>query len=1298
MSNFAKKAFSGFISLTTIAWSVTVGTFALPNVASAAMTGDLIKASGPAVYYYASDMKRYVFPNERTYFSWYRDFSSVKTISDTELASIMIGGNVTMRPGTNLVKITTDPKVYAVTKGGVLHWIESEAVAVALFGSNWAQRVVDVPDAFFVNYTVGSSVSTPVHPDGSLVMYSGDSNRYVIEGGMKRRITSDAAFMANGFNAANVMMTTVSYPNGSDVTGRESNLADTVMPGSVTPVGGSLTVSLASDTPAGVTTPKNASSVMLAKYNFTAGSADALLTGLRIRRIGVGSASDLANVYLYDSMGNRLTTGRTINNTTNLVEFNSLNWTVPAGQTKALVLVGDFSNPSSTGGQHSFELSDAASAVIAGNGTVSGSFPVRGNVFTVGTTAAGRLDVQKGTTPSNPNIGTTDAEIANFKLTANTNDIEVRRVTLLQSGSVSNSDLSDLKLYQGSTVVATASALMGDKIVLNFNPAYLITNGTTRTFSLRAKIGGRANRTIRTYVEYTTDVYAIDRTYNSGASVCITSSGSCTTGSYDGSSTNYSEVTTQGGQLTVAFNGPGTANVAKGNQDVKLFNFSLTSQDNALEVRKLNFRVERSGGSGQLYNGTTDFLRDIKVIDVTTGATVMGPTSLNLSGNTTGQAFTLTESFNLAAGQTRNLAITADLANSDDALFIDKLFLACLSTNTTGGAGNCTGNIFNTNDVRVVDTGEFLDTSKIVPNTAITGNAMTVKASSLSVSLASSPVSATAVKRQQNIDTAGYVFTAGAQSDVIVRTVKLTGRGNESGSYTAAGLAGVVTSCALFDGSTQVGVSRSPDTTAGTMDITNMNLTIPKGTSKTLVVRCTADSSVNGTEDMYAVGIAAAGDVTADDSDSNSVTASVSAAVVANSGASPSLSQTVKDKGTLSIQTNNMRQSTIVVADNGMTWQNFAEFKATAQFEPVKLERMIVTSTGQAANFTAVAIAVNGQVVGQDTLPAGFSTFREVDLTNSPITVPKDGSVTFQIWGKLANVQSSSSVNGATTGAARSGAQLKLGLAAGETTNEFDSNYSSNFNVKSVGAASGDRIYTAGSDTVGNTMVVRKSKPVVTRQNVTTATLSNGTNQELYKFQVSADAAGAIALKRVTFDFSKSGTTTLANFRIRKGATEIALADVVITDGAGADLEAGTVAAATSSGRVVVTFTNEETISGSGSVYTLLATPAASVAGDTVTFSMTRDTSNTVTTAYLNEGNVSVNGTALYGGTSGVPGNLDTGTSGVPDGTADVAGTFVWSDNSEVPHSFAKGTLGGSYDWTNDVYAEDLTQAQTLSR
>jgi hypothetical protein len=120
--------------------------------------GSLIKSSLPAVYYCGADGKRYVFVNDKAYFTWYNDFSGVMNISDSAMAAITIGGNVTYRPGTRMVKIQSDPRVYAVARGGVIRAIPNEATAAALYGAQWKTMIDDISDSFFVNYHIGETV------------------------------------------------------------------------------------------------------------------------------------------------------------------------------------------------------------------------------------------------------------------------------------------------------------------------------------------------------------------------------------------------------------------------------------------------------------------------------------------------------------------------------------------------------------------------------------------------------------------------------------------------------------------------------------------------------------------------------------------------------------------------------------------------------------------------------------------------------------------------------------------------------------------------------------------------------------------------------------------------------------------------------------------------------------------------------------------------------------------------------------------------------------------------------------
>jgi hypothetical protein len=151
----------------------TVGTVEIlqqPVITFTAATfaaGDLIKGTASAaVYYYSSDGRRYIFPTAAIYSSWFTGFSSIKTISDAELAAVPTSGNVTVRPGT-LVQVVSmdtpwrvmDPKVYAVSRGGVLRWVKTADLASTFFGTDWEKKIVAVPEVFVTNYNYGADIN-----------------------------------------------------------------------------------------------------------------------------------------------------------------------------------------------------------------------------------------------------------------------------------------------------------------------------------------------------------------------------------------------------------------------------------------------------------------------------------------------------------------------------------------------------------------------------------------------------------------------------------------------------------------------------------------------------------------------------------------------------------------------------------------------------------------------------------------------------------------------------------------------------------------------------------------------------------------------------------------------------------------------------------------------------------------------------------------------------------------------------------------------------------------------------------
>lgn len=113
-----------------------------------------------AVYYVGVDGKRHAFPHSRVFFTWYGNFDAVHAVTSERLGAYSLGPNVTYRPGAKLVKFTTDPKVYAVARGGLLRWVKTEALATAFYGATWNQKVDDIADAFYTNYTFGPDIAS----------------------------------------------------------------------------------------------------------------------------------------------------------------------------------------------------------------------------------------------------------------------------------------------------------------------------------------------------------------------------------------------------------------------------------------------------------------------------------------------------------------------------------------------------------------------------------------------------------------------------------------------------------------------------------------------------------------------------------------------------------------------------------------------------------------------------------------------------------------------------------------------------------------------------------------------------------------------------------------------------------------------------------------------------------------------------------------------------------------------------------------------------------------------------------
>ncbi len=188
----------------------------------------LIKTEDSNTVYWYSDGKRYVFPNEKTYKTWFDDYSGVNEISKERLSQIPLAENITYRPASRLVKIQTDPNVYVVGPNSYLHLLTDEDVARQLYGKDWNTLVDDLPITLFTNYKFGDPISEPFYVDGSVITYGNGGSVYVIENGKKRQIMDENTMDINYFSNDLIFTSSPSlvFENGESLLGSSKFYTD----------------------------------------------------------------------------------------------------------------------------------------------------------------------------------------------------------------------------------------------------------------------------------------------------------------------------------------------------------------------------------------------------------------------------------------------------------------------------------------------------------------------------------------------------------------------------------------------------------------------------------------------------------------------------------------------------------------------------------------------------------------------------------------------------------------------------------------------------------------------------------------------------------------------------------------------------------------------------------------------------------------------------------------------------------------------------------------------------------------
>lgn len=1038
---------------------------------------------GAAVYYVGSDGKKYVFPDVKTYMTWYSDFKDVVRVTVAELDMYMDGGAVTYRAGTKLVKTEDTAKVYALSNGGVLHLIPSEAVAKTLYGNNWAKMVQDVIPGFFSSSYkfTGTDLST-MYPNGTVV--SMGSNRYLIADGKKRPFASADAFDANNLMAANVIAVTdlSAYPDGTSITGEEVAVSG-FMPaagGAATGPAGSVSVSLASDTPASGIVVGGASRVPFTKVNFVNNSAtDVVVDQVLVKRTGLAADGNFSGIDLL-----KASDMTTLNNQSktlsseHVATFND-DWTIPANTTMGVFITGTMvASLAATAGE--VPILALWAVTLKGNATLSGSLPISGNYQTTnGTITIGTATVAAGgqnPAASTKEVGTMDYIVSSYKITANSaEDILVKSLTLTNNGTTANTDMKNVKLVDANTnaTLATVATVPGKKMTFSALN-YTLGKGKNVTFDLRLDAEGGSARTISWDIDQTGDLVVEGKTY--GYNIAPT---------YPNTASPYfnsNDTTIGNGTLRVeSISVTPTTNVSEGLNQVTLGKFKFVVKGETMNVTAVgwNFTVTTSvAGTG---------FADITNITVynSAGAVVAGPKDLtslvDIDAGGWKATATTTDTMTIPVGE-NTYTLKADL-NTD------------FTANDTIIVGVEAGAMTNKGDV----TANSITPTPTGTNTQ--SSTMTVKAATLAISVANTPAAQTVVPGNNGFVLARYILDASASgTDVTVNSIAPTYK------TTVNAFPNMLSGWTLWDGSTPIAISSESTTCSGascstvatnattTLSLATKALVVTAGTSRTITAK--ANVGTGATSGTIVVGLNTNANVSVVDSQGQSFTSTVT------NGDGQAMTLTTGATLEVSVSSDPAAKGYV-----GGTTAEIGRMTMYSRFDGVNFNFLGFT-------IADASVGMNGTFSDLTTLSLwdGTTNLGQVNVTgaNATITPPTGTSLSLD-QSKVYTVKATfASIN--TTSVATSGDTFNVTLTNADVTGQ------------SAGSTSVTKV---GVGTAFSNNTVWKSVPTVTKIDFTNSALTDGV-QNLFKFSVAADPAGPVGLFKFTFGVTTT-TVTLAS-------------------------------------------------------------------------------------------------------------------------------------------------------------------------
>ena len=931
---FGKKLFTFSVVAVTIVWSMGLAAL-VPTAVQAAEecpaleAGDVFKlTNSSAVYLVDENLNRDYFPHARVFNTWFKDYSSVQTISMACGEQYERDSAVKFRAGAKLLKDPNWAAVYAVYPDGSVAHIKSADVAKDLYGANWGSLLVDVDQTMLALYSSSADLETSVPHDGMLVKTADDSMVYYVSGGMLHEVTG--SLVVAGGDVRTVSATVLDSVEMSGTTVTEAELLDDILMDTgtndaedPTEEDGELTVSLSANTPAAGNVIYNVN-VDVAKFVFTAGGdVDVKVNSVKIGRKGLGATGDFASVTLYDG-STKLGTTKTSWSSDGTMNYNiSGGWTIPKNTPKTLTMVANFD----TAGTHN---ALGVESVSLASGSVSG-LPLYGNEVSAVAVTVGRVTVTNQGTAATKKIGNTDVTLAQFRLAVDSvEDAKLRSITLKNKAATNNAsdgDVANVYLYQGTTKLAGPVSMKTDKVTFDISEDawVLIKKNKNDDFKVIGDIvDGNAN-TVEFVLDATTDIKMYGETYHSQLLVTSTAYDAATEGAI---------ITIAGSELNLAYTG-NPLDTTDDKTDVEFGMLTLSAGNTDTKITSLILTVDETNGDG---NETNNLDVDEFELIAEDGTAYTGTMTDGGDTNAYDETWTFSDEIYLNAGETLKLTMRGDLPTG---IGDEDSYKVTLTVNTTNVVAE------------TVPAGDSVSSFSIG---SFNGKLVTVKTPYLTIKSIDLNTGLKAVVNQE--DVVIFKGTLEAVSDTITLSrlkfegghatagnVTLTTTSLDSTNWSSLGLY-KVTKDSVGDDVYELWQNvNNSDLTTGYVDFNSFSVDIVAGSANkvTFAVKGTVSASLSANTTVHAQ----LDTVTVKDSDGDAVSAKNSAgtAIATTAELETTTTYTLGGTGVLYVAMRNgdtgFNKDRVVLAGDGV-W--VGKLRLRAEYEAIKLMDLKLTN------------------------------------------------------------------------------------------------------------------------------------------------------------------------------------------------------------------------------------------------------------------------------------------------------------------------------------------------------------------